>query len=67
MSLPGDRTKAIQSVNFVCSSCACLMRPPSRDTKVVRHITQCMLCVLCAHVQFCWFDKADATAEVQRY
>ena len=50
---------------FVCSSCVCLMRQPSQGTKPYQAHYLSVCCILCAHVQFCRFDKADATAEVQ--
>ena len=43
---------------FVCSSCACLMRPPSQGTKPYQADYLSVRCVLRAHVQFCRFDKA---------
>ena len=50
---------------FVCSSCACMMRPPSKGTKPYQACYLSTGCVFRAHVQFCRFDKAVATADVQ--
>ena len=44
---------------LVSSSCSCLMRPPSQDTKPYQTHYLNVCCVLRAHVQFCRFDKAD--------
>ena len=52
---------------FVRSSCACFMRPPFQGTKPYQAYYLSVCCVLRTHVQFCRFDKADATAGVQRY
>ena len=41
------------------------MRPPSQGTKPFQAHYLSVCCVLRAQVQFCWFDKADATADVQ--
>ena len=44
-----------------CSSCTCLMKPPSQGTKSYQAHYTSVCCVLRAHVQFCRFDKADAS------
>ena len=53
------------SMAFVCFSCACLMRPPSLGTKSYQVHYLSVYSVLRAHIQFCRFDKADVTADVQ--
>ena len=52
-------------INFIYFGCACLMRPPSLGTKPYQTHYLSVRCVLRAHVQFCRFDNADATADVQ--
>ena len=50
---------------IVCSRCACLMRPLSQGSNPYQAHYLSVCCVLPAHVHFCQFDKADATADVQ--
>ena len=50
---------------FFYFSCACFMRPPSLGTKPYQAHNLSVCCILRAHAQFCRFDKADATADVQ--
>ena len=47
------------------SSTCGLMRPPSLGTKPYQAHYLSVCCVFRAHVQFCWFNKTDATADVQ--
>ena len=56
---------SLLSFVVVCSSCACIMRPRPQGTKPYQAHYLIVCCVLHAHVQFCRFDRVDATADIQ--